>query len=436
MQAWQPKRLFWNTGSFFVKPGENMDGYLKLDAGGYNPLLGQSYGEIAARSRSNHRSQGFGSAAQRGEALEYFQPLKGTQATKDLFEGVDQTWNRVPGGAAVGKLIEEVIRKYDASNPSASVAGLEKVHEAMGKVGINNKERFWIGEKLGATSALIQACAGVYAEAVANESTFVSGGEASVTYEMVNRSALPIKLKMVKVNKVAYRGDPMTISNDGPEEDASQAAELGQNKRASGKLTVNGRNNFLISQPYWLREQGTIGMYKTGLERVVNFPENFPVASASFFYSINGGPTQIFTVPVQYKHTDPVLGELYQPLAVVPPVAVNLPAARAYVFADAQPKTVPVTLKAGRAGVAGTLALTLPPGWTSTPTRQSFALATKDAEQTVEFRVQPGPGAAPGKAELRAVATSTVRPIAAAFSKSPTPTSPPKPCFPKPWPRS
>jgi len=60
VQAWQPKRLLWNTGSFFVKPGENMDGYLKLDAGGYNPLLGQSYGEIAARSRSNHRSQGFG----------------------------------------------------------------------------------------------------------------------------------------------------------------------------------------------------------------------------------------------------------------------------------------------------------------------------------------------------------------------------------------
>ena len=77
VQAWQPKRLLWNTGSFFVKPGDNMGGFLKLDAGGYNPLLGQSYGEIAARSRSQHRSQGFGSAAQRGEALEYFKPREG-----------------------------------------------------------------------------------------------------------------------------------------------------------------------------------------------------------------------------------------------------------------------------------------------------------------------------------------------------------------------
>ena len=133
-------------------------------------------------------------------------------------------------------------------------------------------------------------------------------------------------------------------------------------------------------------------------------PENPSSFGVCFVVNVLGAKLY-YAVPVQYKHTDPVLGELYQPLAVVPPVAVNLPAARAYVFADAQPKTVPVTLRAGRAGVAGTLALTLPPGWTSTPASQSFALAAKDAEQTVEFRVQPGPSAAPGKTELRAVAT-------------------------------
>ena len=104
VQPWQPRRLLWNTGSFFVKPGDDLSKFLKLDAGGYNPLLGQSYGEIAARSRSQHRSQGFGSAAQRGEALEYFTPLKDGEAVpKELFEGVDMSWNRVPGGAAVGK---------------------------------------------------------------------------------------------------------------------------------------------------------------------------------------------------------------------------------------------------------------------------------------------------------------------------------------------
>ncbi|GAB3844551.1 hypothetical protein GCM10028822_01950 [Hymenobacter terrigena] len=414
VQPWQPKRLLWNTGSFFVKPGENMDGYLKLDAGGYNPLLGQSYGEIAARSRSNHRSQGFGSAAQRGEALEYFQPVKGDKATKDLFEGVDQTWNRVPGGAAVGKLIEEVIRKYDASNPSASVAGLAKVYEELARSRANSKDLFWVDEKLAATSALLQACAGIYAEATVNEPTIASGGEGSVTYTILNRSAVPIKLNKVRLSKSHFPGDPLSIVLDDPRVDSKQAADLNAGKLVTGTLPISGFNNALISQPYWLREPGTVGMYKysepeSNSKSISHFvrgtPENAPVATVGFFYSINGVAYYFAQVPVQYKHTDPVLGELYQPLAVVPPVAVNLPAARAYVFADAQPKTVPVTLKAGRAGVAGTLALTLPAGWTSTPASQSFALAAKDAEQTIEFRVQPGPGAAPGKTELRAVAT-------------------------------
>ena len=40
----------------------------KIDVGGYNPLLGKSYGEIAAESRSQHKSQGFGVPASRGEA--------------------------------------------------------------------------------------------------------------------------------------------------------------------------------------------------------------------------------------------------------------------------------------------------------------------------------------------------------------------------------
>ena len=119
---------------------------------------------------------------------------------------------------------------------------------------------------------------------------------------------------------------------------------------------------------------------------------------------------------VQYKHTDPVLGELYQPLAVVPPVLVNLPPARSYVFADAQPKTVPVTLRAGRAGVSGSLALALPAGWKCAPATVPFALAAKDEELTVNFQVQPLAGAAPGHSELRAIAT--LSPLPAGFRAS------------------
>ena len=44
--------------------------------GVFNPLLGKGYGEIAAESRSMHKSQGFGSGKQRGSNIEYFKLLK------------------------------------------------------------------------------------------------------------------------------------------------------------------------------------------------------------------------------------------------------------------------------------------------------------------------------------------------------------------------
>jgi len=60
-------------------PGEPVDvtGLIPLEAGGYQPLLGKSYPEIAAASRSMHKSQGFGVEIERGERKEYFKFLDG-----------------------------------------------------------------------------------------------------------------------------------------------------------------------------------------------------------------------------------------------------------------------------------------------------------------------------------------------------------------------
>src|SRR5262249_53094595 len=61
-RPWRARRLLWNRGSFNIRPGDDLAGFLKLDVGVYNPLLGVSYGELAAESRSMHKSQGFGVA--------------------------------------------------------------------------------------------------------------------------------------------------------------------------------------------------------------------------------------------------------------------------------------------------------------------------------------------------------------------------------------
>ncbi|MCC2548147.1 PIG-L family deacetylase [Hymenobacter sp. BT175] len=445
VDVWQPKRLFWNTGSFFVKPGENMDGYLKLDAGGFNPLLGQSYGEIAARSRSQHRSQGFGSAATRGEALEYLQQVKGDKASKDPFEGIDQSWNRVKGGAAVGKLIDEVIRKYDPSNPAASVTGLLKVRAAVDNLqpaagtGYSATYQplapdvatgeFWKWQKVKQIENLIQAALGLYVEATTNTATATVGQPVEVTYDLINRSSVPVGLTSITSSPRSVGGD--TIVQDAFKLDKP----LRITKRQLIPLFVQE------SQPYWLRESGTVGMYmvpekipigydsdrsssyKTRAEatqahisaektpnqflvrqQLIGQPENLAAVAANLSLRVGNSDFSLnLTIPVQYKRTDPVLGELYQPLTVVPPVAVNI-GGQAYIFAENQPKTVPVTLKAGRADAKGTVVLQVPAGWKVEPASIPFDIKNKDEERTVTFQVQPT-GKNESAGQLRAVAT-------------------------------
>ncbi|RTQ45227.1 LmbE family protein [Hymenobacter gummosus] len=429
VQPWQPKRLFWNTGSFFVKPGENMDGYLKIDAGGYNPLLGQSYGEIAARSRSQHRSQGFGSAAQRGEALEYLQLVKGDKATKDPLEGVDLTWNRVKGGAAVQKLLDEVIRKYDPSNPAASVAGLLKVQKAIrqfptayGQQEGGPTRTFWAEEKLGEIEELIKACLGLHLEAIAAQPSVAIGDSFRVTVSAINRSDFPVTLQEARASsntfsgKVLQKGVPFVAK--------------GPLRIPSEKGSATGDAPQGVTQPYWLIEQATVGMYKvpeivtafpnesvrissvmaerTHGRSVIGTPENGAAANV-YFYTYLDKEEFRFKVPVQYKRTDPALGELYQPLTVVPPVAVNVPG-KAYIFNDQQvsdgwAQQVPVTIRAGRADVSGSLALQMPAGWQAEPATIPFSLKNKDEEQTFNFRVRPVSVGREGAGQLRAVAT-------------------------------
>src|SRR5215467_243355 len=82
VKTWQPKRILWNTFNFGNTNTTSPDQF-RFDVGGYNPLLGKSYGEIAAISRSNHKSQGFGIGASRGEALEYFKTTGGAAPVND-----------------------------------------------------------------------------------------------------------------------------------------------------------------------------------------------------------------------------------------------------------------------------------------------------------------------------------------------------------------
>src|SRR4030066_1220847 len=133
--VWQPKRLFFNTSWWFYGSEENFNkadktNLLTLEIGTYYVSKGLSNSEIASLSRSKHESQGFGSTGSRGTEKEYLGVLKGEfPANKNVFDGIDTSWNRVEGGKEIGKILQKVMADYNFKNPAANIPNLIEAYK-------------------------------------------------------------------------------------------------------------------------------------------------------------------------------------------------------------------------------------------------------------------------------------------------------------------
>ena len=199
VKPWQATRLVWNTSPFFFT-NRNLPfdptGLTVLEAGGYNPLLGKAYTEIAAASISMHKSQGVGGAPRRGARKEYFKPLEGQPMTSSLFEGVDTTWSRVANSESVAAEIRQIISKFNPADPAASVPELLKLRQAMSGI----QDDSWIAEKKAQLDKIIAACLGLHVEAStsdgnvhtwANRNNKTRGNQSLEHSSHTARSAIP-----------------------------------------------------------------------------------------------------------------------------------------------------------------------------------------------------------------------------------------------------
>ena len=176
--VWQPKRLLLNASTWWdkelpQKAKDNPTEYTTVDIGTYNTLLGKSYGEIAAESRTMHKSQGFGSAKQRGSKLEYLKLLKGEPFKTDVLDGVNLSWKTVNGGEAIEKLLTKAITNFNAEQPELIVPTLLEAHQLLNKLPDSNKWK-WI--KLSKIRTVIANCAGLFVEVTANDYSTSSAG--------------------------------------------------------------------------------------------------------------------------------------------------------------------------------------------------------------------------------------------------------------------
>jgi len=408
VEPWRARRLLWNV--FRFRPGDRLPEGGKLvsvDLGAFNPVLGESYTEIAARSRTQHKSQGFGSAERRGTSVNYLAHLAGAEPDRDLFDGVDLGWRRFEGGEAVGRLLAEARQKFEPSRPEAILPQLVAAHREMSKIEGGGPA---VEAKRAELLEVIRAAAGLWVEAVADEPGVVPGEKLKVTTTLVNRSGYPLRVEAVSVSgdvpgeggrRADWATHTVRASGSNHPAESSSGWELKANRPEAIELDVVLPAESRPSQPYWLEKKPGAGLFRVGDERLVGLPEVSPLrAHITVLAGPEGEPLRL-QAPVQYRWIDRVRGELYRDVRVVPPVAVNL-AERVVLFPDGRPKRLRLTLRSNSArGAAGTLRPRLPAGWSASPAEAPFALKGKGDETRLAFDVTPPPAPSSGLLSFR-----------------------------------
>ena len=303
--TWQATRIVQNTGRWWNENISEKDpGVVMVDVGQYNPLLGLSYNEMAAHSRSLHKSQGFGSTGTRGEQKEYFEHYGGKEARSSLFDDIDTGWGRAGDTGKLTAMCSDAAANFRAERPWESVPALAAIHQEIGKL----KHPYWKRTKQREVEDLMLACAGFFAEARADRYSAVAGERIKVSFEVLNRTEASVTLKSIRsteANLTLVLNKNMTL-----------------NKPYEADTMLNLSAGLPFSQPFFLIEKGTTGMYASDNQALRIKPENAPAVAFAVELTVAGIPI-MRTIPLVHRWNDPVDGERQRPFVVVPPVLLE-----------------------------------------------------------------------------------------------------------------
>jgi LmbE family N-acetylglucosaminyl deacetylase len=393
VQPWQAKRMLWNPGAFTKEQREEvekMPNRIVVDPGEYDAVLGHSYAEIAGMSRSMHRSQGMGAAERKGSAKDFLVTQAGPVAAKDIFDGIDITWSRVPGGAAVGSILAEAARSFDPENPDRVVPLLLKAQKAMVSLGQPLPDG-----KQKELSEAIALCSGLWLDATADKYAVTPGGGLKFDATALNRDRAAVGVKSIDIEGIAPATVPAATK-------AKFGAVLPFNEPQVFTLTATVGEHQALSQPYWLVEPKQGDTYTISNQLDIGLAENPPLFNAHFHLEIESQDVEVVR-PVEYRYIERAQGELTRPVIVEPPVALQWSQA-AMLFPQGAARTAALQVKANIAKAEGQVRIETPAGWKVSANSEHFQLNDAGEQSMLSLQLTPPAGDAQGLLQARAQA--------------------------------
>ena len=384
LEPWKPRRLFWNGSTWWrsdlAEIAEREPDWFTVDVGGYDPLLGLSYTEIAGRSRSMHKSQGFGASQSRGELIEYLHFEKGDRPKgNDIFEGIDLTWSRVKGAEQISSRISSMIQSFDANNPSSSIKDLTEIGNLMCQLRVEKSKLEYTKEfpwEVGyhfhqVLQPLHFALSGFVAEAIVEQEYYAVMDSIDVTISTFPRNPS-------EVHHSVYHTTPGVLN----------ATYVWSKEQTLTEKRVLAQG---WDQPFWL-ERSHAELYDVP-DELIGLPV-LPTEMNVTILSEVGLCDFRKEILLLYKWVDRVDGERIRPVYITP-VASIIPKSE-ILIARGGPQSITVEVEALTDDLSGQLNITLPLGWATTKELKAVNIAKKNDRQSFTFQLIPGEKAQAG----------------------------------------
>jgi LmbE family N-acetylglucosaminyl deacetylase len=368
VKTWQATRLLHNIPNWNDEPPPKEA--LSLDVTAYDARLGLSIGELAALSRSQHRSQGFGVAADRGATTERFLNLAGKPAAKDILDGVPVGWERFGAkGDKVKRALDEARANLVRDEPERAVPALLAARAALAALPDEPRVR----DTQAALEPVLTAAAGLFARASAPSPLVVPGQHTKISVEIVLRRPAGLTLTHLRFP-------------DGSSENVDAALVTGERKIVEHDTPVAAATP--VSIPYWLQGDGA----ETRNSPVDGLPRDPAPLQVTASFAGKAGTFDL-RLPVVYAWTDPARGERLREVLVAPPSTVT-PVRTASMSLNGNPASVVLRVRASQDGVKTSVSVPAPAGWRVEPASVSIELAKAGDETTARFAITPPTGAA------------------------------------------
>jgi len=282
----------------------------------------------------------------------------------------------VPGGAEIGRQADEIIAQFDTNNPSASVGALLKLKKSL--AALSDEPLVDVKRKL--LDKILQNCLGLTVKTTIPCADVMPGETLSLHLSVsVGSPVVTVRCVAVRfpaINAGLSTHDVVLVTN--------------QSWAIDSKETLPA--DMALSQPYWLSEEPTVGMFLVDNPKLIGQPENPPAFPVEYYFEVGGQTLVVADEPVQ-TGTESGKFEARRTVKIIPPVSLHCED-EVKLFAPGASREVTIAVTSARGDLQGELSLDTPDGWKATPGKRGFSFATAGERKEFSFTVTAPPQAA------------------------------------------